>query len=89
VYELLYLVEKKFWSIFAQQGKPLPLPKKELKFFSQPGMTIYTSHELLIRLWRIQKNYSFLVRVDLLELFEFQDVPLNLSMKKSKTRFFP
>jgi hypothetical protein len=24
VYELSYLVEKKFWSIFAQQGGPLP-----------------------------------------------------------------
>ena len=25
VYELSYLVEKKFWSIFSQQGGPLPL----------------------------------------------------------------
>jgi hypothetical protein len=35
-----------------------------------------------------KKNYSFLVGVYLLELFELKDVSLNLSMKKSKNRFF-
>jgi hypothetical protein len=40
VYELSYLVEKIFLSIFAQQG--WPLPKKKLKIFSQPDMTIRT-----------------------------------------------
>jgi hypothetical protein len=33
VYELVYLVEEKFWSIFAQKGGPLP--KKKWKFLEQ------------------------------------------------------
>jgi hypothetical protein len=42
-YELSYLVEKKFWSIFALQGNPYH--KKKLKFFSQLNMTIHTPFE--------------------------------------------
>jgi hypothetical protein len=35
VYELLYVVEEKFWSIFAHKGGTYQ--KKKWKFFSQPA----------------------------------------------------
>ncbi len=34
------------------------------------------------------KNYDFLIGVDLTELIELKDVPLNWSMKKFKNRIF-
>ncbi len=43
VYKFSYLVEDKFWSIFADKGGPLP--KKSRNFVSQPDMTIYTPIE--------------------------------------------
>jgi hypothetical protein len=48
------------------------------KNYSNKGLNQKSaSHKLLIQLWRIQKKYSFLVGVDLLELFKLKDVLLN------------